>query len=502
MGTVYRARQTSMNREVALKVIDPSLERDAGAVKRFFREAQLASQLAHPNTVAVIEFGQDPNGVVYLVMELLRGETLTALVHREGALRTERVLRIGVQMCDALVAALAMGIVHRDLKPDNVILLEGGRDHVKVLDFGLARSLIDPASAITAQGVVAGTPRYMAPEIVLRGAQPAPQQDIYALGVMLGELATGGELWKADTIDDLFFQKAAGTLALAGLSGPLDALLRAMIAVDPTARPDAGTVRAELLAIERATPAAASPRDPNAMMPDAIALLAIEPAGSPLGGATAVDAVPAGAAARAALEVEPTASAFAVLVEPRPSRLVPLDARPRTGEPSVRKPFGGGLDLPPGGPPPASAFVEPIVPRELTAPKALEVDAEWEAARAEKRVTPIPSPLATRKSSAPRLFAALVVLLVIGGGSAIVAMFAHRPARVPDAPLANTVVIHVVAPAPVDVQIDGARAGKTPFTLSYKRGRPPILITAEVAGHPVARQVSPDHDQTVDLGEP
>ena len=305
MGTVYRARQTSVDREVALKMLD-HVDRDGTAAKRFFREAKLASQLAHPNTVSIIEFGQDGDGHMYLAMELVRGETLSALVRREGALPLERVVRIGVQLCDALIAATAIGIVHRDLKPDNVIVLDGGSDLIKVLDFGLARSLVDPASAVTAVGMVAGTPRYLAPEVALRGAAPAPAQDVYALGVLLGELASGRELWSAQSLDHLFMMKASGKVALIGVGEALTTLIAAMMAVDPSARPDASGVRSELLAIAGARMSA----PPVLVGPPPLAH-------------------------------DVTQAAFAQL---RPSRLVPIDEGMRTHSAEARRAsFGAGL---------------------------------------------------------------------------------------------------------------------------------------------------------------
>jgi hypothetical protein len=483
MGTVYRAKQTSMNREVALKVIDRTLEKDAAAVKRFFREAQLASQLAHPNTVAVIEFGQDPTGPVYLVMELLRGETLSKLLQRTGALPLDRVVRIGVQMCDALAAALALGIVHRDLKPDNVIVLDGGRDHIKVLDFGLARSLLDPATNITAIGVIAGTPRYMAPEVALRGAAPAPAQDIYALGVVLGELATGRELWKAETLESLFFQKASDTSELADLDTPIAGLLRAMITADPTARPDASGVRTDLLALEAggvvrtATPPAGV----------GVVTMQLGPIGAPLG--EPIDAF--------GIALQDTAGA---LKQMAPSRLVALDTRPPP--PPIKHKFGDGMDLPPGGPPAIDDPVAnaPIVEYELAEPKALEIEADWRAQREVRQATPLPSPIAPRPPRARKWIAGLVFVGVIAGGVSIVLTFAKRHQTPAADPARPTVGIHVVAPEPVDVFIDKANVGKTPFTASWKRSTTPIIITATVDKHAVMRQVTPDRDQTVDLG--
>lgn len=246
MGTVYRATQISIGREVALKLIDRRFEGDAVAVKRFLREAQLASKLAHPNTVGVIDFGQTSEGRLYLAMELVKGKTL----FDAGVRPLGQVIRIGVQLCDALEAAHAIGIVHRDLKLENVILVDGDRDLVKVLDFGLARSQLDPEGRATEAGLIAGTPRYLSPEVALNGAPPAPAQDLYALGVLLGELAGVGKMWDAPTIESLFTQKAHCAPNLEGLAAPLRSVVAKLLDPSPEARPDAVATRAMLQAID------------------------------------------------------------------------------------------------------------------------------------------------------------------------------------------------------------------------------------------------------------
>jgi serine/threonine protein kinase len=240
MGTVYRARQRSIGRDVAMKVLDPRFDGNITAVKRFFREAKLASQLAHPNTVGIIEFGQSQEGRLFLAMELVRGITLHDAL-AAGPMPPERIARIGLQLCDAIEAAHALGIVHRDLKLENVMLLE--RDLVKVLDFGLARTL-DGDERATATGVITGTPRYMAPEAVT-GAPPAPPQDLYALGVMFGELATGGALWDAPTFESLLARKLE-PVALTGVAGPIAQLVKRLVDANPAARPTVGETRAAL----------------------------------------------------------------------------------------------------------------------------------------------------------------------------------------------------------------------------------------------------------------
>ncbi len=191
MGTVYRGQQLSVDREVAIKVIHPMLASDRTSVKRFLREAKLASRLSQPAIVNVYDFGQS-DGVLYLVMELLRGRTLaTELGH--GRIEPRRAATIGAQLCDALEAAHAQDIVHRDLKPGNIVLLDdpSGRDLIKVLDFGLAKSLEhDTDSRVTNPEAILGTPLYMAPEQI-EGKPLDSRGDLYALGCILYELISG-----------------------------------------------------------------------------------------------------------------------------------------------------------------------------------------------------------------------------------------------------------------------------------------------------------------------
>src|SRR3569833_2951231 len=156
MGAVYRGAQLGLGREVAIKVISAHLVTEPDVVKRFLREAKLASRHSHPNAVAVLDFNQTQDGLFYLVMELVSGRTLDKVFEEEHALRAERIIRIGSQVCDALEGAHALQIVHRDLKPSNIMILARGRDLVKVLDFGLAKSVApdQPPTTMTNAGAL------------------------------------------------------------------------------------------------------------------------------------------------------------------------------------------------------------------------------------------------------------------------------------------------------------------------------------------------------------
>ena len=177
------APSLGLGREVAIKVVSAHLVTEPDVVKRFLREAKLASRLTHPNAVAVLDFDQTDDGLFYLVMELVAGRTLDKVFEEEHALRAERIVRIGMQVCDALEGAHALQIVHRDLKPSNIMILDRGRDLVKVLDFGLAKSVApdQTTTTMTNAGALLGTPAFMPPELAL-GEPCDGRADLYSLG--------------------------------------------------------------------------------------------------------------------------------------------------------------------------------------------------------------------------------------------------------------------------------------------------------------------------------
>ncbi len=193
MGTVYRATHTLMDKPVAVKILRAELATDAEAVARFHREARSASRLDHDHCIRVTDFGQSDDGLLFLVMELLDGHSLSHITRR-GPVPAARAAAIGVAIAEALQHAHDAGIVHRDLKPDNVFLARRskGREIVKVLDFGLAKLASDSAlgPSITRDGTVFGTPEYMAPEQA-EGEKLDGRTDVYALGVILYQLVCG-----------------------------------------------------------------------------------------------------------------------------------------------------------------------------------------------------------------------------------------------------------------------------------------------------------------------
>ena len=209
MGQVYLAEHVKMGRRSAIKVMNPSMAHDPDAVSRFNREAANASRITHPNVCAIYDFGETPDGTIYLAMEFVEGEPLTDLLAREGALPAERAVRIARQVADALQAAHDLGIVHRDLKPDNIMLTRGrdGSDVVKVVDFGIAKAMSGGDSQkVTRTGLVVGTPEYMSPE-QLAADQLDGRSDIYSLALVLYRMVSGRLPFAADTIQETMIKR-------------------------------------------------------------------------------------------------------------------------------------------------------------------------------------------------------------------------------------------------------------------------------------------------------
>lgn len=210
MGQVYLAEHVKMGRRSAIKVMNPVMVHDPDAVARFNREASNASRITHPNVCAIYDFGETPDGLIYLAMEFIEGEPLTDLLEREGALPVPRATAIFLQTAEALQAAHDLGIVHRDLKPDNIMLSrkKGGGDTVKVVDFGIAKAVggDQAGQKVTRTGLVVGTPEFMSPE-QLSGDALDGRSDLYSLALVFYRMLTGKLPFEATSVQETMIKR-------------------------------------------------------------------------------------------------------------------------------------------------------------------------------------------------------------------------------------------------------------------------------------------------------
>jgi serine/threonine protein kinase len=257
MGAVYRARDMRLDRLVALKVVRAELLGDPEARRRFRREAQIVARLQHPSIVAVFDYGTFPDGGAYLVMELVRGEDLRRILQRQGRLEIPESMAILDAVCAAIGAAHREGVLHRDLKPENILLPDGGGP-AKVLDFGVAKlvgdeprdeGITEAHTALTAAGMIVGTPAYMAPEQF--SAVPADARtDVFSLGVIAYEMLSGELPFGRGTLADVVLAQSRGVPSMPADLIPRTAerAIRAALDADPDRRPASPQAFATLLA--------------------------------------------------------------------------------------------------------------------------------------------------------------------------------------------------------------------------------------------------------------
>jgi serine/threonine protein kinase len=241
MGAVYQARQISLDRTVAVKVLPPEAADDEEQfIERFKNEARTMAKMNHPAIVGVIDFGETSEGQLYFVMEFVDGTDVAKMIQEQGRLPPEHALAITAHVCDALQYAHDQNVIHRDIKPANILVNRGGE--VKVADFGLAK-MNDPAATIglTRSGMTMGTPDFVAPEALMMGVTVDHRADLYAIGVMLYQMITG-------KIPRGVFSPA--TKVVAGLDPRFDAIITRAMAEDREDRyPNAAQIRRDLDAI-------------------------------------------------------------------------------------------------------------------------------------------------------------------------------------------------------------------------------------------------------------
>ena len=252
MGAVYKARFAALEKYVAVKVMHRTVAVDPNFVGRFHREAKAASRLDHPNSMRVIDFGAEPDGLLYIAMEYVEGRDLYRVIHDDWPISNADVGEIVMQALAAVAVAHEMGVIHRDLKPENLMMLRQKNDDekeayvVKVCDFGIAKITEnddDPKPAgqkLTTQGLVVGTPDYMSPEQA-RGEKLDPRSDIYSMGIILYQLLTGRTPFTGDTalavvLKHITEVPAAPSVHYAGVHKGLEAITLKAIAKHPNDR--------------------------------------------------------------------------------------------------------------------------------------------------------------------------------------------------------------------------------------------------------------------------
>lgn len=254
-GSVYRVEHTQLKKSFAAKILDRDVAVARNAMRRFELEAEAASLLDHDNIVDIVHFGRSDDGTVFLVMELLRGETLGQAIARR-ALGFDDAVRVAVQVCRALRAAHDAAIIHRDLKPDNIFIAwrPGGKTIVKLLDFGISRMLSSPQARLTQADQVLGTPLYMSPEAARGELDVDARADLYGLGAVMYEMVTGQPPLSAPNYLQVLYRHLTERPRSPKLLRPdlpvgLERLIEQLLEKDPDARPpSAAVVEAALLA--------------------------------------------------------------------------------------------------------------------------------------------------------------------------------------------------------------------------------------------------------------
>ncbi len=421
MGAVYEAVHETIGRRAAVKFLNAPLARHAATLNRFFNEARAVSLVEHPGLVQIYDSGQLPDGTAYIIMELIRGETVADRLKREGRLSPAQAVRLAWQLAEALASVHEQDIVHRDIKPANLMIVPDpaatGRERLKVLDFGIAKLASGIGAGETRPGQVMGSPLYMAPEQCRGAAGVDSKADCYAVGAVLYHLLAGQPPFDGETFAALVFKhlhEPLTPLSDRGVAGPPALLdcVHALLAKDPKSRPtmrDTANRLESLLGQLATTPSAlseprlqqATERNPVAPRPEDATRLHIDLSstlGQSVGQAPIRPWTPSrrlvGAGALAVLSVP----LLLFLLWPRtpppsppaaPSR--PLLTAPR--EPGPAATGGSAASPAPAdrGPSPAATARDNSVPAPAASPPPARTDAKPKAAS-----KPRPAPIGKR----------------------------------------------------------------------------------------------------------
>jgi serine/threonine-protein kinase len=429
MGVVYLVEHRGLHKQFAAKVLSRDLGESDEARARFENEARAASQLDHENIVNVTDFGIGTDGRPYLIMELLRGRPLDARL-TEGPLTIAEVVAIMVPLCNALAVAHEAGIVHRDVKPENVFLVNrpGGRFHVKIMDFGIAKARLT-TTKITKMGQVLGSPMYMAPE-ACRGEEVDGRADVYAVGVLLYQLLAGRLP---------FYDPNVLRVLQMHVSEPVPPLREA----NPTVTPELEAVALRALAKDR------EERYPGCHeLADDL-----------------LEAVPEGADV---LLRTPTRTPPSMRqLTPMPERRTPTP----TGVEAPKRPVSQRLIVPnatPAGKGGAAEMVAgPTLPH-MTPPSMESVPAAEAATSIEIKKKPESATLRTTPPAPPRRRRWLAAVLAVGSAAAVVALLVFRdrlsPAQSAPAPAPTPAPVTAPAPAPAPTPAPAPVATPEPAT--------------------------------------
>jgi serine/threonine-protein kinase len=494
MGMVFSATQTSVQRKVAVKTLNPSLAAAPQFFERFRREAEIASRLRHPNVITIYDFGRAQDGTCYYVMELLEGESLRELVKRDGPMSLRRAVDVIEQACRGLAHAHEQGAVHRDIKPHNIMLQQlDKRDFVKVLDFGLVKALeAEDEHQLTSTGQVLGTPQYMPPEQA-GGEHVDHRSDLYSMGGVFYYCLTGTSPYGANTVRKALtaaLTQPVPTVAAKRQGAPVPKALEEFFA--------------KALSREKEDRFQNAQEFIDAML-DAVADLSPEELDA-LPTNSAPEAGSSSRSSRAGSSSKPGQRSVS-----KPGRSSPSDSRSRPGAPAARggsQPSAARAGSQPSAAraaPPASRGSQPSSQAPARAGSGSASAARPRAPQpARPEAAPAPAPhhthsLAedTQRGSMGRKIALVVVpLLLIATGAAVVALRPTTPVEAP-APVAEVRQEPKPAAPAVDnmilVRIRSTPEGATVFAGDVQIGTAPLErrlrrdevheLTFQLAGH-------------------